>query len=254
MFHFKNAEVCYGKKPVLENIDITVERGMVTAILGPNGCGKSTLLKSAAGQLPLAAGNIFVDGSSIGDMDPIELAGKVAFLPQTRPVPNISAGKLVLHGRFPHLKFPRKYGVRDQEIAAEVMDQLDISPLAPRNMQQLSGGERQKVYLAMALCQQTDAVLMDEPTTYLDIDHQVMLWQRAEQLAQDGKAVLIVTHEITQALRAADRVVVMEKGKVKVFGTPREVLKALEEVFCIKIREQEGYFIAQLPLMGEKGV
>ncbi|MCB6644504.1 ABC transporter ATP-binding protein [[Clostridium] scindens] len=246
MFKLRDVKVCYERKAALRNINLTFERGRITVLLGPNGCGKSTLLKVAAGQVRPSQGCVTVDDRALEGMKPEEIAKKVAFLPQSHAAPNISAGKLVLHGRFPYLRFPRRYTAADEKIAEESMEQIRISSLASFNMQELSGGEKQKVYIAMALCQQTDAVFLDEPTTYLDIDCQVMLWNLARQLCDLGKAVVIVTHDITEAMRMADHLVVMKEGCICREGPPEDVRGSLEEVFRVKIKKIEDYYIVDI--------
>ena len=190
MLEIQNLTVGYGGEPVLEDISLAIPRGKVTVIAGPNGCGKSTLLKAIAGILP-AKGSIRLGGQELLTLSPRDLAQRIAYLPQNRQVPEITAKRLVLHGRFPYLSYPRRYSRRDEEIARQAMEALGIWDLADRNLAGLSGGQRQKVYIAMALAQDTPVVLLDEPNTFLDIAHQMQMMEQAKLLASEGKTVVL---------------------------------------------------------------
>ena len=151
------------------------------------------------------------------------LARHLSYLPQGKSVPDITAGRLVLHGRFPYLHYPRRYGPGDVEIARQAMDKLDIASLWDTPVAALSGGMRQKVYIAMALAQGTENLLLDEPTTYLDISHQLRLLRLTRELAREGRTVVMVLHDLPQALEYADRLAVMENGQLLDAGTPEEI-------------------------------
>lgn len=227
----------YGAQPVLRGVELTACSGQVTAILGPNGCGKSTLLKALCGIVTPERGSITLNGRTLSDLSRNELARTVAYLAQNRRVPDITAGRLVLHGRFPYLGYPRRYRAEDYAIAGEAMKKLGIEELSDIPLGNLSGGQRQKVYIAMALAQDTPVILLDEPTTYLDIRHQLRLMQHARRLADAGKTVLMVIHDISHAMRVADRIILMNKGIVAAQGTPEQVYisGALEQVFGVKV-------------------
>lgn len=227
----------YPKHQVLHGVSLEARAGQITAILGPNGCGKSTLLKSLCGIVPPASGEILLDGVELLSLPRKQLAQKVAYLAQNRQPPDITVGRLVLHGRFPYLDYPRRYREEDTRIARRVMEQMDIVGLAELPLGQLSGGQRQKAYIAMALAQDTDVILMDEPTTYLDVSYQLQFLRQAKALAASGRYVLMVVHDLSHALETADSVALMKDGTVAVQGTPEEVYGsgALDEVFGVRL-------------------
>ena len=187
MIELKNLRAGYPDRPVLEGIDLDFRPGEVLAILGPNGCGKSTLLRTANGLLPRDGGEVLVDGIPLEELSAKEVAKKVAYLPQSRSTPNITAGRMVLHGRFPYLSYPRRYRREDHEMVRRALEWAGAAELAPRPLAELSGGQRQKVYLAMALAQDTETILMDEPTTYLDVGCQLEVMALARRLARELK-------------------------------------------------------------------
>lgn len=231
----------YGGTPVLEGVDLRCPDGAVTAVIGRNGCGKSTLLKSILGIVPLSGGQVALDGVSTRGLSPRQIARRAAYLAQGKNVPQISAYQLVLHGRFPYLSYPRRYGKEDRQIAMEAMEAMDIGHLAAEPLERLSGGTRQKVYIAMALCQQAGNILMDEPTTYLDIGQQLRLAELVRDLAREGKTVVLVIHDILLALKTADRIAVMDQGRIAQVGTPPEILDSgiLSRVFGVDVRSMD---------------
>lgn len=220
----------YGEKTVLRDISMDFPPGSVTAIVGPNGCGKSTLLKAAAGLIPVSSGEITGEEPR---------ARHIAYLPQSRPLPEITAGRLVLHGRFPWLSWPRRYREEDEAAAHAAMERLGVAALADSPLSELSGGTRQKVYLAMALAQGADTLLLDEPTSYLDIGHQLRLMELCRELANEGKALAVVLHDLPLALAYADRVAVMEGGRLLTLDTPAAVFASgiLDRVFGVRLLE-----------------
>ena len=205
-------------------MDFRAESGEITTIIGTNGSGKSTLLRTLLGFLPMRSGDIRIDGISINSISRTELARKIAYLPQGKNVPDISAGRMVLHGRFPYLTYPRKYREEDMRIARQAMEQMGIAELSEQHMSRLSGGMRQKVYIAMALAGQAPVIVMDEPTTYLDIGQQVKFAETVRQLADEGKTVVLVLHDILLALKISARIAALGEGKVIWSGTPEEML------------------------------
>ena len=233
MLNLQHLSAGYGEKTILHDISLNFPAGTVTAILGPNGCGKSTLLRAAAGLLPLSAGTAAVDG-------PVSRA--IAYLPQPRPVPDMTAQQLVLHGRFPWLSWPRRYRESDIAIAKAAMDRLGIGKFADRPLGELSGGTRQKCFLAMALAQEAPTLLLDEPTSFLDVGHQLKLMALCRCLASEGKAVALVLHDLPLALQWADRVAVMDQGRMLALGTPEEIWSSgiLDRVFGVEVRRLEG--------------
>ncbi len=235
--------LCVGHpgQAVLENITLSFQPGQVLILLGPNGCGKSTLLRTAMGLQPKTGGQVLLDGVPREKRSAREIARKAAYLAQSRTVPNITARRMVLHGRFPYLTFPRRYRPQDHEAARRALEWADASDVADRPMQELSGGQRQKVYLAMALAQDTETILMDEPTTYLDVGHQLDVMDVARRLAGQGKAVVVVLHDLCLAMRSADEIAVLSEGRLAALGTPEAVYASgiLDKVFAIKLGRME---------------
>lgn len=232
-------QVCagYGRQQVLYDVDMSFAAGKITVLTGPNGCGKSTLLKSIMGLNRHTAGRLLVAGTPIEEYTAAELARHVAYLPQMKKTPDITVLRMVLHGRFPYLKYPRRYRQQDIEVAQTALRQVGLEEMAEQNMSQLSGGNQQKVYIAMALAQDTEAILMDEPTTYLDIAHQLRLAQLARELADRGKAVVLVLHDLALAMRIADELAVLDGGRIAARGTPEEIFSSdvWERVFGIRL-------------------
>lgn len=240
MLNISNLSAGYPGRQVLSNLNLTIPGGSFTAIVGPNGCGKSTLLKAIVGLLPYE-GDISLEQVALRDLSANARAKKIAYLPQSRSVPQLSVEKLVLHGRFPYLSYPRRYREEDRLAAADALRALEIEDLAQRWLPALSGGERQKVYLAMALAQQTPVILMDEPTAALDICHKFQVLSLARSLASQGKTVILVLHDLDLALTYADHIVVMEQGHIAAQGTAEEIVNRgiLEKVFHIHITKAE---------------
>lgn len=223
------------RRPILENLSLLFPPGRVTALLGPNGCGKSTLLKTMGGLMRPLEGRVLLDGLDLQDISPRERARRLSYLPQSRAAPAIPALSLALHGRFPHLNAPRRYRPEDWQIAREALAQVGMAALCDRDLPSLSGGQRQKVYLAMVLAQQTPVVLLDEPTTYLDVCCQLETWRLCRSMAENGKTVVAATHDLHQAIRYADQLLVL--GDSPQMGTPEEILDSgvLERVFSVRI-------------------
>lgn len=245
MLEIRKLSAGYDGKPVLQDISMEIPESAVTVIVGPNGCGKSTLLKALAGILP-STGSAVLDGRELFGLDRRELARTVAFLPQNRPIPEISVRNLVLHGRFPYLAYPRRYRQEDHEAAEAAMLRMGVADLADRMVSTLSGGQRQKVYIAMALAQDTPVVLMDEPNAFLDIAHQLQLMVQAKALAGEGKTVVLVLHDLPLALTFADSLAVLSEGKCLFRGSPEEVFRSgcLDIAFGVKmyrIQTKEGW-------------
>lgn len=227
----------YGEHMVLDGVDLALRPGEVLALLGPNGSGKSTLIRAALGLLPLTGGQVLIDGADAAALTPRQRAQKAAYLPQTRPVPNITALRMVLHGRFPHLTYPRRFRQEDYAAAMAALEQADAACLARRPMPELSGGQRQRVYLAMALAQDAPTLFLDEPTAFLDVSHQLEVGRLAGQLARQGKAVVLVLHDLPLALSTADRLAVLDGGRLLAVDGP-EALCAdgiLNSVFGIEL-------------------
>lgn len=227
--------VNYGKKEVLHNISACFLPGEITVVTGPNGCGKSTLLKACMGLLPVSRGEVTLCGEALSLLSPAARAKKVGILSQGRTVPQITARRLVLHGRFAHLSYPRRYGAADYAAADKALVQAGVFHLADKPLELLSGGERQRVYLAMLLAQDTPIVLLDEPTTYLDIRHQLLLCELAKKLAAEGRTVVMVLHDLNMAFSCADKLAVLQNGFLAFLGAPATAAPSLiEEVFGVR--------------------
>ena len=237
MIQLKNLSAGYGGKAVVKNVSLDFLPGEVLVLLGSNGSGKSTLLKAALGLLPAMEGEVLYDGMELHRMKRKKIAQKAAFLTQSRNTPSIQALRMVLHGRFPYLSYPRRYGKQDYAIARNAMDATGSRDHENTDVTCLSGGQRQSVYLAMALAQETQTVFMDEPTTYLDINRQFQIMQTAHTLAKEGRAVVLVLHDLPLALREADRIAVFEQGVLLCCDTPEAVFRSgvAERVFGVGV-------------------
>ncbi|MCI8841024.1 MAG: ABC transporter ATP-binding protein [Oscillibacter sp.] len=254
MLEAKNLSAGYPGRAVLAGVSLAARPGRVLVLLGPNGCGKSTLLRTMAGLLPPLGGEVLLDGRR--DYSPRQAAQRVAYLPQSRTAPNITVRRLVLHGRFPYLSYPRRYGREDYEAVDRALAAADALDLADRPLPELSGGQRQKAYLAMALAQETEAILMDEPTTFLDIRHQLEVLALVRRLAEEGRGVVLALHDLCLALTAADDVAVLGEGRLLALGGPEAVYqsKVLERVMGVRLDRSEGpggrRYFCQLPEEG----
>lgn len=236
MIELKHVSGGYDGKLLLQDICLRIPRQSITAIIGPNGCGKSTLLRTICGLQRSRSGEILLDSLPQNRYSQNQLARTVSFLPQTRTPSSIRVQTLVLHGRFPYMGYPRHYRDEDRKIALDAMRWAGILHLQDRNVNTLSGGERQKVYIAMLLAQGTPIVLMDEPTTYLDIAHKFDVIRLTREMKQAGKTVVMVLHDLDLALQYADQVVLMQEGRIRIHGTPEEIYQSgeLEKVFHVQ--------------------
>ncbi len=237
-------KVCagYGESEILHSVTAEIRDGEVCALIGPNGCGKSTLVKALTGIIPVTHGDISYDGIPQKDLSGTDLAKLVSYLPQSRNTPDITVERMVLHGRFPYLSYPRRYRKEDLEAVDKALSRVGAEELKDELVGNLSGGQRQKVYVAMALAQDTKTVLMDEPTTYLDIKNQIELMELNRRLAREGKAILIVLHDLDMVLRYADRAILLNEGSIIHTGTPLEIFDSgdIEKVFNVVPHIVEG--------------
>jgi iron complex transport system ATP-binding protein len=238
MIELNDLAAGYPGRAVLSGVSLTFSPGEVTAILGPNGSGKTTLLRTVLGLQRPQGGEILLDGHPLDALTPKERAQRMAYLAQSRPVPNITVGRMVLHGRFPHLGYPRNYRPEDYAAVEQAMERAGVSDLAHRPLSELSGGQRQRVYLAMALAQEAPYVFFDEPTTYLDVGRQLETMDTALTLAGEGKAVVMVLHDLPLALRTAHKLVILDDGGVKAAGSAEEIFQSgvLNTVFGVNLR------------------
>ncbi|GAA1059612.1 ABC transporter ATP-binding protein [Agromyces bracchium] len=218
----------YDGRRVIDSLDLAIPSGRITAIVGPNACGKSTLLRGLARLHPLEAGRVVLDGRDVGRMPRRDLARRVGVLPQSSIAPDgVRVADLVARGRFPHQGWFGRHSSDDDAVVAEALVATGIPDLAERPIEELSGGQRQRVWIAMVLAQQTDLVLLDEPTTFLDVAHQLELLDLLTALNRErGTTVVMVLHELNLAARYADHLVVMSAGRIVAEGEPNAVLTA----------------------------
>lgn len=225
----------YERKPIIEELSLGIEPGRITALVGPNACGKSTLLKSIARLLPVAAGSVLLEGQDIHALSTREVARRLGILPQSPIAPeSITVGDLVWRGRHPHRRFGQRRTAADDEVIADALLATGTAELIDRPVDQLSGGQRQRVWIALALAQDTPTLLLDEPTTYLDIAHQIEVMDLLADLnEQAGKTIVLVSHDLNQAALYASTIVAMRDGRIVRRGTPHEVLteETVAEVF-----------------------
>ncbi|MFE3453334.1 ABC transporter ATP-binding protein [Nonomuraea sp. NPDC059194] len=230
-----NVRLAYGERVIVDGLDLGVEAGTVTTIIGPNGCGKSTLLRALGRLLKPSGGEVLLDGKRIDRMPTREVAKVLGMLPQSPTAPEgLTVSDLVARGRHPHQTWYRQWSSDDESSVARALDMTGLAELAERPLDELSGGQRQRAWISMALAQGTDLLLLDEPTTFLDLAHQVEVLELVRHLhAEAGRTIVMVLHDLNLAARYADRLVAMRAGKVVAAGTPHEVLTEdlLSEVF-----------------------
>ncbi len=230
----------YDRRIVAEGLNVTIPDGSFTVIVGPNACGKSTLLRALARVLRPRSGAVYLDGAQITRYSTKEVARRLGLLPQSAMVPDgITVVDLVARGRYPHQGLLRQWSVEDETAVTEAMAATGVTELADRYVDELSGGQRQRVWLAMALAQRTPLLLLDEPTTFLDIAHQIEILDLCQDLReQAGRTLVAVLHDLNQACRYATHLIVMHAGKVVATGVPDQVITAelVAEVFGLRCR------------------
>lgn len=219
---------------VLHDVDVAIPEGELTVIVGPNACGKSTLLKALARMLPARAGRVLLDGQPIQRFAPKAVARRLGLLPQSPTAPDgITVSDLVARGRYPHQNLLRQWSPADEQAVVDALIAANVADLADRNVDELSGGQRQRVWVAMALAQETPLLLLDEPTTYLDIAHQIEVLNLTRRLHREGRTVVLVLHELHLAFRYATHLIVMKEGRIVAQGRPEQVVTAalVEQVY-----------------------
>ncbi|MFE6668080.1 ABC transporter ATP-binding protein [Streptomyces sp. NPDC057697] len=224
----------YGDRTVATRLSLDIPDGAFTAVVGPNGCGKSTLLSALVRLLRPDSGRVELDGREVGDYPTRALAKKLGFLPQDPLAPDdIKVRQLVGRGRFPHQSLLALWSREDESAVDEALAAAGVRDLADRPVQELSGGQRQRVWMAMVLAQQTPYLLLDEPTSFLDITHQYQLLGLLVRLRNEGRTVVAVLHDINQACRFADHLVAMKDGRVVAEGDPGDIVDAalIKDVF-----------------------
>lgn len=218
--------LAYGDRLVVSELDLQIRAGAITTIVGANGCGKSTLLRACARLLPPRAGRVVLDGREIHRTPTKQIAREIGLLPQNPVAPEgIAVADLVGRGRHPHQRMLARWSPRDYQVVAESLEATDIADLADRCVDELSGGQRQRVWIAMALAQETDILLLDEPTTYLDVAHQIEVLDLLTDLNRSrGTTIVMVLHDLNLAARYADELVAMKDGQVHASGAPDVVV------------------------------
>lgn len=243
MINIRNLSFGYDEElPFFENLNLDIEQGTLTTIIGPNGCGKSTLMKLAARQIKNYQGEILLDGKELKTYTQKELAKTVSMLPQSRNLTSISVESLVAHGRYPHLGYPRILKSEDKEMIEYALELTGLLGYRQRKLTTLSGGERQRAYIAMTIAQDAKIMFLDEPTTYLDMKYQFDIMALVTRLQQAGKTLVMILHQIDLALKYSQQVIVMNQGLIELSGTPGEIYKrgCIDRVFDIELYRIQG--------------
>ncbi|WP_121612317.1 ABC transporter ATP-binding protein [Mesobacillus foraminis] len=233
----EHLQVGYGEKTIVKDLSIDIPDQKITIIIGPNGCGKSTLLKAMSRIISHQSGSIILDGVSITREDTKSLAKKLAILPQTpESAAGLTVGELVSYGRFPYQKGFGRLTKKDQDVINWAMEVTGIEEYKYSPVDSLSGGQRQRVWIALALAQETEMIFLDEPTTYLDMAHQLEILELLQKLNKEqGRTIVMVLHDLNQAARFADHLIALKDGKIVKTGTGEEVISrdVLRKVFQI---------------------
>lgn len=232
-----SVRLAYEGRTVVDRLDLTIPDGGFTVIVGPNACGKSTLLRALARLLKPEHGEVVLDGRPIEDFRGKEAARILALLPQQVVAPDgIAVADLVARGRFPHQSLLRQWSSADEAAVDQALRATGVDDLADRSLDELSGGQRQRVLLAMVLAQETELLLLDEPTTFLDLAHQIDVLELVHELHAAGRTVVTVLHDINQACRYATHIVAMRDGAIVAQGPPAELVteRLIEQVFGLR--------------------
>lgn len=234
----KGLGLSYGGEFVFEDLNLAIPQGKITVFIGSNGCGKSTLLRSMARLLKPQRGSVLLDGGDISSMSTKEVARKLAILPQGPITPDgLTVIQLVKQGRYPYQSWLKQWSREDETVVQEALEATGMSELAERPVDSLSGGQRQRAWIAMTLAQETPVILLDEPTTYLDLTHQIeVLDLLFEMNDRDQRTIVMVLHDINLACRYADHIIAIRDGKIEAQGQPSEVVNVelIEKVFRLK--------------------
>ena len=238
MLNAKNLKIGYDDRIIIENLSLSIEKGQVTSIIGPNGCGKSTLLKTLSRMIPFVSGEVLLEGTNLKKIKNKVISQKICLLSQHNNAPgDLTVEQLVYYGRLPHKKWYESRTKVDQELVDWAIEQTGLTHYKEKPIGSLSGGERQRAYIAQALCQKPDILLLDEPTTYLDISYQLDLMELVREINKKlNITVVMVLHELNQASRYSDRLIIMKKGEIISDGNPNDVInpEVIEKVYQIK--------------------
>ncbi|MFJ7768697.1 ABC transporter ATP-binding protein [Streptomyces sp. NPDC097107] len=235
----RGVSVGYGARTVIDELDVAIPPGVITTIIGPNGCGKSTLLRTLSRLLKPTRGTVVLDGEDIVTLRTRDVAKKLGLLPQAPVAPDgLTVSDLVARGRHPHQSWLRQWSSDDAAVVERALAMTGVSDLADRPVDSLSGGQRQRVWISMTLAQGTDLLLLDEPTTYLDLAHAIDVLDLVDDLHESGCTVVMVLHDLNLATRYSDNLVVMREGAVLAQGHPRDVITAelLHEAFGLRAK------------------
>ncbi|WP_280452588.1 ABC transporter ATP-binding protein [Nocardia cyriacigeorgica] len=228
----------YGERVIVDGLSLDIAPGVITTVIGPNGCGKSTLLRSLGRLLKPSAGRVLLDGKAISSMKTKDVARIVGMLPQTPVAPEgLTVADLVARGRHPHQSWIRQWSATDESEVLTALEQTGIADLAHRSLDELSGGQRQRAWISMALAQGTDILLLDEPTTYLDLAHSLEVLDLVDRLHDElGRTVVMVLHDLNLAIRYSDQLIVMRDGRIIAKGAPADIIDAelLRDVFGLE--------------------
>lgn len=253
----RGATIGYDKRVIAERLDVSIPDRSLTVIVGPNACGKSTLLRALSRLLKPTDGEVLLDGKAIHAQPAREVARRLGLLPQTSIAPDgITVADLVARGRYPHQKLLRQWSREDEAAVIHAMEATRVAPLSRRMVDELSGGQRQRVWVAMVLAQKTQILLLDEPTTFLDIAHQIELLDLLRDLnRRSGHTVVAVLHDLNQACRYATHLIAMRDGKIVSEGAPHEIVtpELVEQVFglpCVVIDDPLSHTPLVIPRSG----
>jgi len=252
MIELNRIGFAYGQQPVLREISVSLTPGTFYGILGPNGCGKTTLVRLISGLLKPQTGTLLLDGKPRSVYSARQWARKISLMPQLRTLPPVCGEELVLRGRFPYYGLTGRPSSSDRSAVTQALAQAGAEALAHRNVTELSGGERQKVCFAMLLAQDAPFLMLDEPTTYLDLSHRFSLLDRLKDCSRQGKCVVAVLHDLSLALRYCDKILLLEDGTLRSFGSPTELLNqgVLDAVFgvrCLPVNAEGARDVIFLP-------
>jgi iron complex transport system ATP-binding protein len=233
----KNLTLAYDDLAILEGLSVTIPEGCITALVGPNGCGKSTLLRGLSRLLKPKGGSVLLGGKAVSTLPTKTLAKELGILPQSPIAPEgLTVRELVAQGRYPHQAWFQQWALEDEKAVQNALEITGMSDLAERPVDALSGGQRQRAWIAMTLAQETRWLLLDEPTTFLDLSHQLEVLMLLQRLEREGKTVVMVVHDLNHATRYAQHIIAMKAGRVVATGSPQTVItnELLREVFNVE--------------------